>query len=73
MTKYKPAIAGFPWQVGDDRFEAMRELKDLYELEEVAPLTGFDNGMVLYHRSVLPLFFVSCPVLFPERGEVAFD
>ncbi|GAA5985543.1 hypothetical protein JCM10908_007019 [Rhodotorula pacifica] len=61
LSKYNPAIAGFPWQVGDDRFEAMRELKELYELEEVAPLTGFDNGMVLYHRSVLPLFFPFAP------------
>jgi hypothetical protein len=59
LGKYQPAIAGFPWQVGDERFEAMKELKELYELEEVAPLTGFDNGMVVYHRSVLPLFFVS--------------
>jgi hypothetical protein len=32
----------------------MKELKELYELEEVAPLTGFDNGMVVYHRSVRP-------------------
>jgi hypothetical protein len=32
----------------------MKELKELYELEEVAPLTGFDNGMVVYHRSTCP-------------------
>lgn len=68
LSKYQPAIAGFPWQVGDERFEAMKELKELYELEEVAPLTGFDNGMVVYHRSVLPLFFVSfsLPALLPN-------
>lgn len=65
LSKYQPAIAGFPWQVGDERFEAMKELKELYELEEVAPLTGFDNGMVVYHRSVLPLFFVSSPLPDP--------
>lgn len=36
----------------------MKSLKKDYETEEVAPLTGFDNGMVVYHKSVLPLFFV---------------
>lgn len=69
LDVYRPAIAGFPWQVGDERFEGMRALKEEYETEEVAPLTGFDNGMVVYHKSVLPLFFVRrrSSILLPAR------
>ncbi|GAA6057697.1 hypothetical protein NBRC10513_003040 [Rhodotorula toruloides] len=67
LDVYRPAIAGFPWQVGDERFEGMKALKEEYETEEVAPLTGFDNGMVVYHRSILPLFFP-----FSPQGEGGF-
>lgn len=59
LVKYRPAIAGFPWKVGDERFEGMRALRTAYLDAEVAPLTGFDNGMVVYHQDLLPLFFVS--------------
>lgn len=64
LDVYRPAIAGFPWKVGDERFEGMKALKKEYATEEVAPLTGFDNGMVVYHKSVLPLFFVRLFRLF---------
>ncbi|GAA6019196.1 hypothetical protein JCM8202_000930 [Rhodotorula sphaerocarpa] len=67
LSKWRPAIAGFPWQVGDERFDEMKDLKLLYEEEEVAPLTGFDNGMVVYHRSALSLFFPYAP-----QGEGGF-
>ncbi|KAK4049319.1 hypothetical protein OIV83_004256 [Microbotryomycetes sp. JL201] len=67
ISRYYPAIAGFPWDVGDVRFDGMKELKAAFATKEVAPLTGFDNGMVLYHHSVLPLFFPMSP-----RGEGGF-
>ncbi|KAL7342863.1 glycosyl transferase family 64 domain-containing protein [Rhodotorula toruloides] len=67
LDVYRPAIAGFPWKVGDERFEGMKALKKEYATEEVAPLTGFDNGMVIYHKSVLPLFFP-----FSPNGEGGF-
>ncbi|GAA5852127.1 hypothetical protein JCM8547_000166 [Rhodosporidiobolus lusitaniae] len=67
LLRYRPAVAGFPWAVGDERFEGMKALKKLYENEEVAPLTGFDNGMVVYHISVLNFFFP-----FSPQGEGGF-
>ncbi|KAM0790421.1 hypothetical protein ACM66B_003302 [Microbotryomycetes sp. NB124-2] len=67
VSKYRPAIAGFPWAVGDARFDGMKELKAVFASKEVAPLTGFDNGMVLYHHSVLPMFFPMSP-----QGEGGF-
>ncbi|KAK4049337.1 hypothetical protein OIO90_005466 [Microbotryomycetes sp. JL221] len=67
LSKYQPAVAGFPWDVGDDRFETMKRLKQKWQHNEVAPLTGFDNGMVVYHHSVLELFFPMSP-----QGEGGF-
>lgn len=68
LKRYKPAVAGFPWAVGDDRFSTMRELKRAYAGQEVQPLTGFDNGMVVYHRSVLDFFLVRRLSLFLLDG-----
>lgn len=59
LDAYHPAIAGFPWDVGDERFPGMIELQAAFAHEEVAPLTGFDNGMVIYHHTVVDFFFVS--------------
>lgn len=59
ISEYRPAIASFPWDAGDVRFEGMGEMKALWEEEAVAPLTGFDNGMVLYHYSIIDFFMVS--------------
>lgn len=58
LAEYNPAIASFPWEVGDKMWETMATLKVAWEHHEVAPLTGFDNGMVLYHRDVLDFYFV---------------
>lgn len=62
LHEYKPAIASFPWDVGDQRWDTMSQLRDAWAYREVAPLTGFDNGMVLYHRDVLDFYFVSAPL-----------
>lgn len=59
LALYQPAIASFPWDVGDNRFEGMIKLKEKWKNFPVAPLTGFDNGMVVYHWSVLDFFLVS--------------
>ncbi|GAA98239.1 glycosyltransferase family 64 protein [Mixia osmundae IAM 14324] len=67
LAQYRPAIAGFPWAVGDERFPAMTALKTHFFGQPVAPLTGFDNGMVIYHKTTLDLFFPFAP-----RGEGGF-
>lgn len=59
LDTYHPAMAGFPWDVGDSRFPGMIELQAAFAGKEVAPLTGFDNGMVIYHHTVVDFFFVS--------------
>eukprot|EP00049_Salpingoeca_infusionum_P008404 m.137308 g.137308 ORF g.137308 m.137308 type:complete len:1083 (-) comp14005_c0_seq2:4683-7931(-) len=67
LTAYHPAIASFPWQVGLDRFPQLKRIFDEYKASPVAPLTAFDNGMVLYHRDVLDFF-----IPFAPRGEGGF-
>jgi hypothetical protein len=42
LLRHQPAVAGFPWEVGDKKYsETMGELRKKYALEPVAPLTGF--------------------------------
>ncbi|CAF4372184.1 unnamed protein product [Rotaria sp. Silwood2] len=67
LKTYRPAIVGFPWAIGDRRISAMKELVTVYENETIAPLTGFDNGMVIYHKSVINLF-----IPFSPQGEGSF-
>ncbi|CAF4468517.1 unnamed protein product [Rotaria sp. Silwood2] len=67
LKTYRPAIASFPWSTGDKSILAMRELALVYENETIAPLTGFDNGMVIYHKSIANFF-----IPFSPRGEGGF-
>lgn len=67
LKTYRPAIASFPWIHGDTNILAMKELALLYENETIAPLTGFDNGMVLFHKSIVNFF-----IPFSPRGEGNF-
>lgn len=67
LRTYRPAMAAFAWDVGDEKYPAMQSIKESYRGQIVAPLTGFDNGNVIYHKSVLPLF-----IPFSPRGEGGF-
>lgn len=67
LVRYRPAVASFPWAVGDSTYAPMRDLAEKYMYSEVAPLTGFDNGMVIYHKSVVRMF-----IPFSPRGEGDF-
>lgn len=68
ITKYTPAVAAFPWTVGDKEYTAMQRMQARYKHQEVAPLTGFDSGMILYHSSVVDFF-----IPFMPRGEGGFS
>ncbi|CAF3874025.1 unnamed protein product [Rotaria sp. Silwood1] len=67
LKTYRPAIASFPWSTADKTVLAMKELASIYENEIIAPLTGFDNGMVIYHKSIVNYF-----IPFSPRGEGGF-
>ncbi|KAI9364524.1 glycosyl transferase family 64 domain-containing protein [Zopfochytrium polystomum] len=67
LLLYQPAVAAFPWSVGDATIPAMTELANQYNGERVAPLTGFDSGMILYHKSIVDFF-----VPYSPRGEGGF-
>ncbi|KAJ3189030.1 Exostoses (Multiple)-like 3 [Irineochytrium annulatum] len=64
LLSYQPAVAGFPWTVGDNATDAARAREEKYAAAEVAPLAGFDSGMVIYHKSVVDFF-----IPFAPRGE----
>ncbi|KAJ3230596.1 hypothetical protein HDU81_004402 [Chytriomyces hyalinus] len=67
LLKYQPAVAGFPWTVGDSTVASMKSIAEHYKGAEVSPLTGFDSGMVLYHKSIVDFFIPYSP-----RGEGGF-
>lgn len=67
LRSYRPAVAGFPWTAGYAKNPSLKALHDHYAAQEVAPLTGFDNGMVLFHHTILDMF---CP--FHPHGEGGF-
>ncbi|KAJ3352839.1 hypothetical protein HDU83_007641 [Entophlyctis luteolus] len=67
LLKYQPAVVGFPWSVGDTTVEGMMGLASKFKGREVVPLTGFDSGMVIYHKSIVNFFIPYTP-----RGEGGF-
>ena len=67
LETYRPAIASFPWIQDDKTIPAMKELAIHYKNEILSPLTGFDNGMVIYHKSIVNFF-----IPFSPNGEGGF-
>ncbi|KAJ3016056.1 UNVERIFIED_CONTAM: hypothetical protein HDU68_012451, partial [Siphonaria sp. JEL0065] len=61
-------MVGFPWTVGDTTLEGMKGLAEKFKDSEVSPLTGFDSGMILYHKSIIDFFIPYTP-----RGEGGFN
>ena len=58
LKVYRPAVAAFPWPTRKMN-PHISEIQAFYTNDEVAPLTVFDNGQVLFHKDTLDLFFVS--------------
>ncbi|KAJ3356646.1 hypothetical protein HDU83_000508 [Entophlyctis luteolus] len=67
LFHYQPAVAGFPWEFGDGYYSGMKSQVAFHAAHDVAPLTGFDSGMVLYHKSIVSFFIPYSP-----RGEGGF-
>ncbi|KAJ3243251.1 hypothetical protein HDU78_000711 [Chytriomyces hyalinus] len=68
LFQYQPAVAGFPWAYGDRTYAGMKSQAKLQaQHPSVNVLTGFDSGMILYHKSIASLFIPYSP-----RGEGGF-
>ncbi|TPX73929.1 hypothetical protein CcCBS67573_g04801 [Chytriomyces confervae] len=68
LFQYQPAVAGFPWAYGDRTYAGMKsQAKVQAQHPSVNVLTGFDSGMILYHKSIASLFIPYSP-----RGEGGF-
>ncbi|KAJ3216632.1 hypothetical protein HDU81_001061, partial [Chytriomyces hyalinus] len=68
LFQYQPAVAGFPWAYGDKTYTGMKSQTKLQaQHPTVNILTGFDSGMILYHKSIASLFIPYSP-----RGEGGF-
>ena len=52
----KPAVAVFPWRYGDSTYASMASLNTLFSNSPYQPATGFDNGAVIFHRSIVDFF-----------------
>ncbi|KAI8615054.1 hypothetical protein BC830DRAFT_326622 [Chytriomyces sp. MP71] len=68
LLDYQPAVAGFPWIFGEKTYAGMKDLAAFQQLHPIVNvLTGFDSGMLLFHKSVVDFFIPYSP-----RGEGAF-
>ncbi|ORY49334.1 hypothetical protein BCR33DRAFT_713696 [Rhizoclosmatium globosum] len=66
LLEYQPAVAGFPWTFGDQTYAGMKSQAP-FQGDDVNVLTGFDSGMILYHKSIVSFFIPYSP-----RGEGGF-
>ncbi|DBB13178.1 TPA: hypothetical protein ACH3X3_004928 [Trebouxia sp. C0006] len=56
LADWYPAVTTFMWPWGDEVFASLRDLTALHEKALVQPATGFDNGALIFHRSVVDFF-----------------
>jgi len=73
LKAFHPAVMAFPWAVALNRTASMRTVRDAYVSDtapvdntrpdegHVYPLTGFDNGNVLFHHSLMPFILPFAP------------
>lgn len=67
LGAYRPLVASFPWEAGMRMFQNLREIANFWERSDVGPMIGFDNGVIVYHSSVVDFFIPYAP-----RGEGGF-
>lgn len=56
LQEYRPAITGFPWPWGDTHERNLMLMNAKYAGKNVQPLTGFDNGCMIFHHTVVDFF-----------------
>jgi hypothetical protein len=68
LLEYRPAVASFPYGYLIENQPNAARLNGKFQDTRVAPLVGFDSGMVIYHHSIVDFF-----IPFSPRGEGGFN
>jgi hypothetical protein len=63
LHDHRPALLSFPWESGLKNSASLRRMFNLsiYTSTNVLPLTGFDNGNIIYHHSLMPFLLPFAP------------
>lgn len=56
LSTYQPALTVFPWPWGDVAHGNLTLMNNKYQGQLVQPATGFDNGCMIFHRSIIDFF-----------------
>lgn len=56
LGQWQPAVTTFNWPWGDEYFAALKEMNALHGHNLVQATTGFDNGAMIFHHSVVRFF-----------------
>ena len=56
LSVWQPAVTTFKWPWGDDFYEPLRDMVHNHEDSLMQPATGFDNGAIVFHASIVDFF-----------------
>lgn len=56
LDEYQPAFTVFEWPWGDVNHHNMTLMNEKYSGEIVQPATGFDNGCMIFHKSIVDFY-----------------
>lgn len=56
LQQWQPAVTTFGWPGGDGAYAPLQEMNALHSNDIVQPSTGFDNGAMIFHHSVVSFF-----------------
>jgi len=58
LEEWRPAITVFPWPYADQEpsYANQMPMVSKYSSELVQPATGFDNGAMIFHESIVDFF-----------------
>jgi hypothetical protein len=59
LNDFRPAVTVFKWFYGEDAYPELKEIEQTYAPRVIMPATGFDNGAMIFHASVVD-FFIPC-------------
>ena len=56
LEQWQPAVTTFAWPGGDGAIAPLQEMNALHRDDLVQATTGFDNGALIFHHSILKFF-----------------
>lgn len=56
LQQWQPAVTTFHWPEGEIGYAELREMNALHRDDLVQATTGFDNGALIFHRSIVRFF-----------------